>query len=199
MIYKIMIIMFAVFILPLFCIAQSSSLSEFILIKGGIFRSGDIVTNKDRSLVRVEDFEILDHPVTNSEYKIFVDAAGYPAPLHWSNNQIPAGKEDYPVIFVNRHDVDIYLKWLTSIDNRIYRLPTTVEFEYASRGGLIDKKYPWGDDNPEAKANYDSNAQRRFDRWQDYLEPARSYQSNGYGLYAMGYINVYAIGFGLST
>ena len=176
---------FAIFILPLLCYSQSSQLNGFIYIKGGAFQSGDIVTEKNRTLVRVEDFEMLDHPVTNREYKHFIDATGYNPPLHWIDNKIPDGKEDYPVIYVNRFDVDAYLKWLTQVDGRIYRLPTTIEFEYAARGGLIDKKYPWGDESPTGKADYDSEAKRRFDRWQDYLKPARWNQPNEYGLYGM--------------
>ncbi|HBL75916.1 MAG: hypothetical protein A2W90_10900 [Bacteroidetes bacterium GWF2_42_66] len=166
-------------------ISQKPLLDGFVFIKGDTFQSGDIVTDSIRNNVRVEDFEILDHPITNAEYKKFTDATGYSQPLHWKNGQIPEGKGDYPVIFVNRTDVDEYLEWISKKEGRIYRLPTTMEFEYASRGGLKDKKYPWGDDNPQGKANYDSKAGSKFDRWQEYLQPARSNKPNGYGLYNM--------------
>ena len=136
-------------------ISQQSQLNGFAFVKGGTFKSGDVVTETTRYDVRTDDFEILDHPVTNAEYKHFTDATGYQLPGHWVNGQIPDNKEDYPVIFVNRQDVDEYLKWLSNLDGRIYRLPTTIEFEYASRGGLKDQKYPWGNENPEGKANYD--------------------------------------------
>jgi formylglycine-generating enzyme required for sulfatase activity/outer membrane protein assembly factor BamB len=167
------------------CTIQPPPPEGFVQIKGGVFLSGDIVTDSVRREVRTEDFEMLDHPVTNAEYKRFTDATGYRVPLHWINGKIPEGKEDYPVIFVNRTDVDEFMNWMTEKEGRIYRLPTTVEFEYASRGGLKDKKYPWGDENPDGKANYDSKAERKFDRWQDYLQPARSGKPNGYGLYDM--------------
>ena len=114
-----------------------------------------------------------------------MDATGHQAPLHWEGGKIPAGKEEHPVIFVNRMDVDAYLRWLTGREGRIYRLPTTVEFEYAARGGLAGKSYPWGDDEPGERANYDARGDRRFDRWQDYLQPARWGPKNGYGLYGM--------------
>lgn len=166
-------------------IAGDTGLKGFVFIKGGIFRSGDILTDSVRNNVRLDDFEMLDHPVTNAEYKKFTDATGYQPPLHWINGQIPEEKDDYPVIFVNRTDVEHYLNWISGEEGRIYRLPTTVEFEYASRGGLIDKKYPWGDSSPEGKANYDEKANRRFDRWQDYLQPASSNKPNDYGLYNM--------------
>ncbi len=43
-------------------------------------------------LARVEDFEILDHPVTDGEYQRFVRESGHAAPLHWSDGRIPVGK-----------------------------------------------------------------------------------------------------------
>lgn len=166
------------------CFAQSE-LGPFIHIEGGTFERGDVVTNDSRCLVRVEDFEMLDHPVTNREYKRFIDDTGYRAPLHWVDGAIPAGKEDHPVIFVDIKDADKYLKWLGAREKRIYRLPKAAEFEYAARGGASGKLYPWGDDAPEGHANYDAGNNRPFDRWQDYLEPARSGTPNGYGLYGM--------------
>jgi formylglycine-generating enzyme required for sulfatase activity len=130
------------FLLTRTCFAQPA-LTGFVLINGGTFHSGDVVTNSHRGRVRVEDFEILDHPVTNREYKKFVDATGYRAPLHWIDGKIPAGRDDYPVIFVNITDADKYVRWLSKTDGRVYRLPTGVEFEYAARGGVNDKMYPW--------------------------------------------------------
>jgi rhamnogalacturonan endolyase len=165
------------------CFAQTIP-HGFVLIKGGTFPSGDMTITRDRPLVRVDDFEMLDHPITNSEYEAFVRAEHYPAPAHWRNGQIPESKQDYPVVLINRFDVDAYLAWLCKMDGRAYRLPTTMEFEYASRGGM-DAKYPWGNENPAGRANYDDSGKRRFDRWQDYMQPARSGKPNGYGLYAM--------------
>ncbi len=172
------------FILIQACAAQSAP-EGFVYIKGGTFNSGDVVVSKNRPLVRVGDFEILDHPVTNAEYKAFIDDTGYSAPLHWVGGKIPAGKEKHPVIFVNFKDADKYFRWLTEKDNRIYRFPTSVEFEYASRGGPVDKMYPWGDNKPDKRANFDTDNNRRFDRWQDYLEPVKRGKQNRYGLYDM--------------
>src|SRR5689334_7374782 len=99
---------------------------EFVLIHGGEVRPGSAWS-------RVDDFEIAVHPVTNAEYKLFVDTTRHAAPLHWQNGVIPAGMERFPVIFVNRFDVDDYLKWRTRKEHRIYRLPTMSEFELAAR------------------------------------------------------------------
>lgn len=165
-------------------IGECEELNRFIFISGATFNRG-LGTSSGGELVRIEDFEILDHPITNREYKPFVDETGHSAPLHWKDGQIPAGKEDYPVIFVNRYDVAAFCDWLSQKEGCLYRLPTTPEFEYAARGGLSAKKYPWGDEVPAGRANYDAEQNRRFDRWPDYLQPARSGEKNGYGLYAM--------------
>ena len=164
--------------------AAGADLEGFVHLKGATFRKGTGARQRG-GRVRVEDFEMLDHPVTNAEYQAFVEATGHPAPLHWAEGRIPEGKADYPVIFVNRTDVLAYLRWLTARQGRIYRFPTTVEFEYATRGGLTDKTYPWGDDDPAGRANFDEQGDRRFDRWPDYLKPARWGSANGYGLYGM--------------
>ncbi|MHC4446100.1 MAG: rhamnogalacturonan lyase family protein, partial [Planctomycetota bacterium] len=148
----------------------------FVFIKSAEYESG---------LVRVEDFEMLDHTVSNAEYLAFVEATGHTAPLHWQNGQIPVGKEEHPVIFVNRYDVRSYLQWLTDQDGRIYRLPTRVEFRHAAYGGLERPRYPWGNKEPADQANYDTDGSRRFDDWQKYLRPARSGRANSYGLYCM--------------
>jgi len=158
----------------------------FVFVRGGAFWSGDAVTRKGRQeIARVEDFQMLDHPVTNAEYKRFVDATGFAPPLHWQGNQIPAGLEGYPVVYVNRYDVDEYLKWRTKAEGRIYRLPASAEFEYAARGGLDRKLYPWGDDEPADRANFDATGERLFDSWRANLKPVKSYQPNGYGLFDM--------------
>jgi len=176
---------FALFIVLWVTVCLGDSYPDgFVLIKGGTFNRGT-AANQTGSPVSVEDFEILDHPVTNSEYEAFVKDTGYSPPLHWIHGKIPDGKGDYPVIFVNRNDVNVYLRWLTQNQGRIYRLPTTVEFEYAARSGLKNKIYPWGSDSPQGKANYDVNGTRRFDSWREHLKPARWGHKNQYGLYGM--------------
>lgn len=164
------------------CLGQSG-LEGFVLVEGGTFNRGT-GTNKG-GLVSVEDFEIPDHPVTNAEYVVFVRETGYSPPLHWTDGRIPEGKADHPVIFVNRSDLNAYLSWRTKKDGRIYRLPTSVEFEYAARGKLKNQTYPWGNDDPRGKANYDAGGNRPFDRWQDHLKPARWGYKNAYGLHGM--------------
>jgi formylglycine-generating enzyme required for sulfatase activity len=89
--------------------------ADWVPIKGGVLQPG----------IRLDDFEMLDHPVTNAEYKLFVDDAKYPAPPYWDRGRIPAGMENLPVVFVSRYaDVAAYTKWRTAKEGRAYRLPT---------------------------------------------------------------------------
>ncbi len=174
----------AVFVLCFSSTNTGQCLEGFVFVEGDEFTHG--VGAKQRgNPVRIGSFEILDHPITNAEYEIFVDETGYPPPLHWINRRIPSGKEDYPVIFVNRYDVETYLNWLSEKEGRIYRLPTSLEFEYAARGNLNDCEYPWGDGFTDEKANFDKSGDRRFDQWEKYLKPAQWRAKNGYGLFGM--------------
>jgi rhamnogalacturonan endolyase len=155
-------------------------LQQFVYIKGLEIQRGD-------QNINIGDFEILDHPVTNAEYKHFVDATKYRAPSHWENGKIPAGKENYPVIYVNREDVETYTAWLTQITGRVHRIPTRHEFEYAACS-RNESRFFWGNDDLEAipeRINYNNSRNRKYDRWEDYLKPSVWGMQNQIGLYQM--------------
>jgi len=77
-----------------------------------------------------------------------------------------------------------------------YRLPTNTEWEYAARGGLSGRRFPWGDIIDHTRANYCGYPSRfTFDqgyggwdtRYGEYphTSPAGAFAANGYGLYDM--------------
>lgn len=93
------------------------------------------------------------------------------------------GCEDHPVIHVSWNDAMAYCAWTGR------RLPTEAEWEYASRGGLHAKRYPWGDEHPDGDAWKCNIWQGTFPTKNTvddgYLTtaPVRSYEPNGYGLW----------------
>jgi len=90
---------------------------------------------------------------------------------------------DHPVVHVSWRDAEAFCRWSET------RLPTEVEWEFAARGGLVGKRFPWGDE-------LEPGGEHRMNVWQGtfpsentlgdgYLGtcPVDAFPANGYGLH----------------
>jgi sulfatase modifying factor 1 len=169
--------------------------------------------------VTLSPFFISKYAVTNEQFAAFVRASGYrtesegfgwsfvfrnhvpphgcgtPMPgafwwvrvdgADWSHPHGPdssAAPHD-PVVHVCWNDAQAYCAWAG------YRLPTEAEWEFAARGGLDRKTYPWGDDlTPDGRhmCNIWQGSFPDHDLGEDGftgIAPVDSFAPNGFGLH----------------
>jgi sulfatase modifying factor 1 len=99
--------------------------------------------------VWVDGFGLGRFPVTNGEYKTFVEENQAPAPPFVSDPIF--ANADQPVVGVSWDDAIAYCRWLGDRIGEEFRLPTEAEWERAARGGREGALYPWGDEPPWEK------------------------------------------------
>ncbi|REG08600.1 formylglycine-generating enzyme family protein [Pelolinea submarina] len=108
--------------------------------------AGEFLYGEDQEKTETKEFFIDLYPVTNADYKKFVDATGHTEPASWRKGTWPEGKENHPVVEVNWESASAYAAWAGK------RLPTNEEWEKAARG-TDGRTWPWGNEFDRDKCN----------------------------------------------
>jgi len=155
---------------------NASTEMTFVRIEPGDFLMGSTGDQIDKLLAQVPEatihwfqdeqpqhkvritrpFYLARHEVTVGQFKQFVQATGYitdaeqdKSVQNWRGPGFNPGL-DHPVVCVSYDDAKAFIQWMNDQDkqaNRVYRLPTEAEWEYACRAGTTRL---YGDsDDPE--------------------------------------------------
>lgn len=159
-------------------LAEGPKATYFVPLPGGRFRMGSAMRDDElpEREVRIDAFAVAITPVTNSEYRAFLDATGHEEPRFWDDPRFNA--PDCPVVGVSWFDANAYCEWLGDLLGRTCRLPTEAEREYAARGDVATH-FPWGDD-PWLEGRFALGSQGT-----DRPYRVGSTPPNGFGLYHM--------------
>ncbi len=146
-----------------------------------------------------------------------LDLDGSECRITWSNSVFgmkSAKGSGYPCVEVSWYGAAAYCNYRSELDGKTpcydlsdwsvditatgYRLPSNEEWEYAARGGLSGKRFPWGDTITHSNANYISSDSYSYDisptrgyhpdyknGGGPYSSPSETFAPNGYGLYDM--------------
>jgi formylglycine-generating enzyme required for sulfatase activity len=125
-----------------------------------------------RVQVRIDEpFDMMAHEVTAAGFQTFATASG---------RQMPRQPEWYadathPLVNVTWDEAQAYCGWLGG------RLPTEEEWEYAARGKLEGRLFPWGD---EFSGQANALLTVPTETWAE-TAPVGSFPPNGFGLHDM--------------
>lgn len=103
--------------------------------------------------VMLADYQLGTYPVTNSQWRAWLDAEGWPErPSTWYLGAYPWDRSNHPVAGVSAQAADAYIAWLARRTGIAFRLPIEAEWEHAAKGheGL---EFPWGEEFDAARCN----------------------------------------------
>lgn len=171
------VLLTTVFFIPSGVYSQTGTVQNMVLIPAGEFIMGKNSLNptdwQPEHKVKIDSFYLDPYEVTNKQYFEFCQATGNPMPEFWGMKEFKSSMDfpDYPVVGVSFTDAEKYAKWAGK------RLPTEAEWEYAARGGLVNKNFPYGDKLDTTMANFG----KRFKG----VIRIGSFLPNGFGLFDM--------------
>lgn len=155
-------------------VAFSQKYPEMVKVKGGAFLMGDLTReyipidfkarldsikktpSKRRAYYRTDgnllnalvlDYNISKQPISVAQYDAYCYSMGFDMP------KLPEGiKPTDPMVNVSFEDAESYCRWLSRKTGKKYRLPTESEWEFASRGGRLNR--PKGETERDYNFNY---------------------------------------------
>jgi formylglycine-generating enzyme required for sulfatase activity len=147
-----------------------------VVVRAGKFMMGSADEGPQHKVTIAKPFAVGRTEVTFAEWDACVAAgACVKAPdKDW-------GRVKQPVINVSWDDAKDYIKWLSRITGKEYRLLTEAEWEYAARAGTTTS-YSWGDEIGKGNANC-NGCSSQWDGKQP--APVGSFKPNAFGLYDM--------------
>ena len=150
---------------------------NMVKIPAGSFLMGSTTGESDEQPMRrvqLSRFSMSENVITVSQYEAYCKATRKDMFFVPSFNE-GWRKKDHPIVNVSWNDAKAFCVWLSKKLGKTYDLPTEAEWEYASRGGLEGKAYPWGDVWDASKCANSTNTN-------DGTVAVGSYPANGYGL-----------------
>jgi formylglycine-generating enzyme required for sulfatase activity len=162
-------------------------LGEMITIPAGKFLMGSNEHRhaKPQHELFLPTYQIGKYPVTNVEYRQFIESGAYKdkrwwtksgweetgrydlQPIYWE--EPPFNKPNQPVVGIDWYECVAYCRWLSAETGQQYRLPTEAEWEKAARGGKgkqyfwskrRGQRYPWGNNLETNRLNIGEGEQQ---------------------------------------
>ena len=145
--------------------------------------------DKDTTFI-VPAFEMAKYPITNAQFKLFMDAGGYHEKRWWTDDgwaqrqqknwiqprywyDSPWNGADYPVVGVSWYEAVAFCLWLSETTGENIMLPTVQQWQRAAQGD-DGREYPWGNDWDASRCN--NNVDKKGIGT---TTPVRQYESNG--------------------
>lgn len=122
-----------------------------ISVPGGAFTMGnnasDLSEKPAHKVTLAAPFAIGKYEITIAQWNACVEAGGCAKP-----GADAKGAPNTPVRDVSWDDAQQYVKWLSKLSGKAYRLPTEAEWEFAARGGT-STRFWWGEKMETGKAD----------------------------------------------
>jgi len=123
---------------------QSQPKLPTVRVPGGVYAIGDSHIAESEAPnppheVQLSEFRLGVYPVTNADYRAYVEATGAAEPAPWTDARFSGPA--HPVVGVSWDDALRFCQWAGGT------LPTEAQWEAAARGPE-GRRFPWGDDEP---------------------------------------------------